>query len=175
MEGTSVRTNSGGKYRTPSRTRSFPNRTCAILLTYGLFQKGRVLAQDGVADKRNLLGLSRKKLESCATPEADKWWGCLRALNGAASLDALTLQVHKTPVASSGRTARSSQAMASPNHAINAGSTFCGAQVTQLLQSILRGVSRFDSLSFRAVAYVACWVPATRVTRTDPVTTTLRE
>ena len=49
MEGTSVRTNSGGKYRTPSRTRSFPNRTCAILLTYGLFQKGRVLAQDGVS------------------------------------------------------------------------------------------------------------------------------
>ena len=48
MEGTSVRTNSGGKYRTPSRTRSFPNRTCAILLTYGLFQKGRVLAQDRV-------------------------------------------------------------------------------------------------------------------------------
>ncbi len=31
-----------------SRTRSFPNRTCAILLTYGLFQKGRVLAQDEV-------------------------------------------------------------------------------------------------------------------------------
>ena len=71
MEGTSVRTNSGGKYRTPSRTRSFPNRTCAILLTYGRTDAAKRFkkVESAIATIFKLLLVAEKNFRRLNAPE----------------------------------------------------------------------------------------------------------